>query len=83
MKQGSSDLEAQEGQGPQHYFLENCRALIGNLMDKVDDAERIRREEHAVQMASLERLHYFQSQLQERLVMVWRGGICSRRKSKN
>jgi len=54
-------------------LLGELRALIANLMDRVDVAERVWCEDNVMQMASLEWLHYFQSHLRERLVVVWYG----------
>lgn len=42
-------------------------------MNRMDVVEHIQREEHALQMVILEQIHYFQSQLRERLFLVWRG----------
>lgn len=48
VKRGLTTPDAQEGKGLKHYFLENYRTLISSLMGRVDAAERVHREEHAV-----------------------------------
>lgn len=71
-KLGPTPSEAKEGQGLLQCYLHTNHPLIASLMDSVDVAQLVQVEEHLVQMASLERVDYFQSQLLERLVVVSR-----------
>ena len=67
-------FKVNEGHVIQHCYLENCRALINKLMERVDTTKRLCHEEHAEQMTTLmDRMHYLQCQVWERLVVVWRG----------
>lgn len=70
---GSAKCLETDPQEIQHYFLENYHELIQPLLDHMETTQRIRREEHAEMVATLDRMHYFECQARERVVVVWHG----------
>lgn len=57
----------------EHRCLKNCCELMQSLLESLETIEWIRREEHVDLVATLDKMHYFQCQVRERLVVVWRG----------